>query len=73
MVQAFYDLQYYIYSVALHQYLTDRLPGYDYEQHFGGVFYLFVRGVHPDYPGNGIFYDLPSAKWIQALADYLLG
>jgi len=60
-----YFLQYHIYCVALHRYLEQRLKDYDYEKHFGGVFYLFLRGMHPDYPQNGIFYDKPDAHFIE--------
>lgn len=42
-----YHLQHLLYSVALHRHLGRSLPGYDYERHFGGVLYLFVRGVRP--------------------------
>lgn len=40
-----YDLQYAIYTLALHRQLRARLPGYDYEQHVGGVLYLYLRGI----------------------------
>lgn len=41
-----YDLQYLLYSVALHRLLRHRLGSdYDYDQHFGGVYYLFLRGM----------------------------
>ena len=40
-----YDLQYQLYSLALHRLLALRLPGYDFDRHFGGVFYLFLRGM----------------------------
>ena len=40
-----YHWQYLLYTVALHRYLSSRLPDYDYDRHFGGVYYLFVRGV----------------------------
>jgi len=43
-----YHLQYIFYCLALHRYLHQRLPDYDYERHFGGVFYLFLRGMGPD-------------------------
>ncbi len=43
-----YGLQYWIYTVVLHRYLQARLPDYDYETHFGGVRYLFVRGMRPE-------------------------
>ncbi len=47
MHKAGYDLQYRIYSEALQRYLVNRLPGYDYNRHFGGVYYLFLRGLRP--------------------------
>ena len=60
-----YDLQYSLYSLALHRYLRSRLPEYDYEQHFGGVAYWFLRGVNDK--GQGIHLDrLPQAD-IEAL------
>ncbi|MET0387447.1 MAG: exodeoxyribonuclease V subunit beta [Polyangiales bacterium] len=63
-----YKLQYLLYSVALQRYLTLRLPAYNYEQHFGGVYYLFTRGMSPQHPpGTGILYERPS----QALLDDL--
>ncbi|NOX25405.1 MAG: exodeoxyribonuclease V subunit beta [Deltaproteobacteria bacterium] len=45
--QAGYDLQYSIYTEALHRYLGQRLPAYDPNLHFGGVYYLFLRGLRP--------------------------
>jgi exodeoxyribonuclease V beta subunit len=45
MLAAHYPLQALLYAVALHRYLRWRLPGYDPEQHLGGVLYLFVRGM----------------------------
>ncbi|TCI02017.1 exodeoxyribonuclease V subunit beta [Corallincola luteus] len=46
----FYDLQYLIYSVALHRYLQVRLPDYEPASHIGGVYYLYLRGMSPDAP-----------------------
>lgn len=50
-----YDLQYQLYTLALHRYLRHRVPAYDYERHIGGAIYLFLRGVDPALPTNGIF------------------
>ncbi len=47
-----YDLQYAIYTLALHRQLRARQPGYDYERHIGGVLYLYLRGV--DGKGHGV-------------------
>jgi exodeoxyribonuclease V beta subunit len=72
MVQEHYILQYHIYCVALHQYLQLRLPNYQYEQHFGGVFYLFVRGMRPEWGADyGVYYDRPEAQLIYELTRYL--
>ncbi len=50
-----YDLQYQLYSLALHRYLRHRLADYDYDRHFGGVIYLFLRGMDGQEGGQGIF------------------
>jgi exodeoxyribonuclease V beta subunit len=68
MAEHFYPLQYHLYTVALHQYLALRLPDYDYEKHFGGVFYLFVRGMDPARPELGVHRDRPSAELIEKLS-----
>ncbi|MBN2514655.1 MAG: exodeoxyribonuclease V subunit beta [Deltaproteobacteria bacterium] len=72
MEKEFYNLQYYIYSMALHQYLRLRLPGYDYERHFGGIFYVFLRGVDPLNPHVGIYRDRPSEELIGELCEQLI-
>jgi exodeoxyribonuclease V beta subunit len=66
-----YYLQYLIYTLAAHRYLRLRLPAYDYDTHFGGVFYLFIRGMDPDCPDCGIFRDRPSKRLVEALDAYL--
>ena len=69
-----YDLQYLIYTVALHRYLQQRLPDYCYEQHIGGVYYLFLRGMSPS-SGNatGVFHDQPPLNQIQLLDQLFTG
>ncbi len=63
-----YDLQYLIYTVALHRYLKVRLARYDYDRHFGGVYYLFLRGLHPDRgPASGVWYTRPPGKLVEQL------
>ena len=68
-----YDLQYHLYAVALDKYLRARLAGYDYEKHFGGIRYIFLRGVTPKQPELGIFRDRPAAEKITRLAARLGG
>ena len=69
VVESHYCLQYHIYALALHRHLAARLPDYDYQTHFGGVFYLFVRGIHPDWPGHGIYFDRPAPALMTALNE----
>ena len=64
-----YDLQYQLYSLALHRYLRQRLAKYDYEQHFGGVIYLFLRGLDGTDGSNGIFSTRPQAAFIAEMDD----
>ncbi|MDA3789288.1 MAG: exodeoxyribonuclease V subunit beta [Desulfobacula sp.] len=67
-----YFLQYHIYLVALHRYLGLRLKDYDYDTHIGGIFYLFIRGMHPDFASQyGVFYDRPAKAVINYLSDNL--
>ena len=46
MAHSEYDLQALIYTLAMHRWLRFRLgEGYDYARDFGGVRYLFCRGL----------------------------
>ena len=63
-----YRLQYLIYLLALHRHLALRLPGYDYERHVGGAFYLFLRGMDPAAGmARGVYFDRPSAACMAAI------
>ena len=62
-----YGLQYWLYSLVLHRWLRRWLPGYRYRDHFGGAIYLFVRGMTPDLPGRGVFFDQPDEKTLIEL------
>lgn len=53
MTSSHYYLQAAMYSVALHRWLTQRLPDYEPERHLGDVVYLFCRGL--DGPTAGIW------------------
>jgi exodeoxyribonuclease V beta subunit len=73
MHEDYYILQYLIYTVALNQYLTQRVPLYDYNTHFGGAFYIFLRGVDSDFgPKYGIYQDRPAKKLVEELSDVLM-
>ncbi|MBT5827130.1 MAG: exodeoxyribonuclease V subunit beta [Gammaproteobacteria bacterium] len=63
-----YGLQYWFYGVVLHQYLQTRLPGYQFSEHFGGVRYLFVRGMQQEQGMSGVYSDLPDEQRINELS-----
>lgn len=60
-----YDLQYVLYTLALHRLLRSRLAGYDYDRHVGGAVYLFLRGIEA--PGQGVHFERPPRALIEAL------
>ncbi|EPU9083390.1 exodeoxyribonuclease V subunit beta [Enterobacter hormaechei] len=62
-----YDLQYQLYTLALHRYLRHRIADYRYDDHFGGVIYLFLRGVDAADPRSGIFSTRPDAELINKM------
>jgi len=73
MHESEYTLQYLIYTLALHRWLRFRLgDGYDYDRQFGGVRYLFCRGLDASREDSpGIHATRPSRSLIEAL-DALL-
>ncbi|HET9874979.1 MAG TPA: exodeoxyribonuclease V subunit beta, partial [Mycobacterium sp.] len=77
MLHSDYPLQALLYSVVLHRFLRWRQPGYQPEQHLGGVLYLFVRGMcgadTPVIDGHpaGVFSWRPPAELVVALSDLL--
>ncbi|UCQ10739.1 exodeoxyribonuclease V subunit beta [Edwardsiella tarda] len=73
MVSHRYDLQYQLYSLALHRYLRHRVADYDYQRHFGGVFYCFLRGMTRAVPGQGVFACRPSQALVTALDRLFAG
>jgi exodeoxyribonuclease V beta subunit len=61
-----YHLQYLIYTLAAKKYLESRVEGFDYETQFGGVHYLFIRGMRAG-SENGVYAIKPPLEKIQAL------
>lgn len=79
----YYDLQYLIYSLALHRHLKQNLPDYDITQHFGGVYYLYLRGMSCGenhsitndelHYSTGVYYRQITAAELTQLNDIFLG
>ena len=71
MLTHHYVLQYHLYVVATHRFLSSRMNDYSYERNFGGVYYLFVRGMNVG-SGNGIYFDLPDLETVRILENFLV-
>lgn len=69
MQRNFYTLQLCLYSVALHRYLRVRKPSYDFEQHFGGAFYIFLRGIDPAQPSHGVHHQRLDRALVEQLSE----
>lgn len=68
-----YDLQYQLYTLALHRYLRHRIADYEYERHFGGVIYLFLRGIDSENPQQGIYATRPDGALIALMDEMFAG
>ncbi|BBM88438.1 RecBCD enzyme subunit RecB [Spirochaetota bacterium] len=65
MVTHGYRLQYHIYLLALHRHLERTLgAAYRYEEHMGGIIYIFIRGVDK---ARGVFMERVAKKTLSAL------
>lgn len=63
-----YDVQILFYSLALYRFLKTTLPNFSYEKDFGGVMYLYLRGMNSfDTKSPGQFYVKPSEALIERL------
>ena len=70
-----YDLQYLIYSLALHRHLSYALDDYDVNKHFGGIYYLYLRGMTDDeqHRGKGVYHRKITVEEINQLDQMFKG
>ena len=62
MVRLSYDIQGHLYSLAMHKFLAAFKKNYAYQEHFGGYFYVFVRGLSADNRRQGVHFCRPSEQ-----------
>lgn len=62
-----YDLQYQIYTIAIHKYLQKKIKNYNYKNDFGGVFYVFLRAIDQNKKNSGVFYTVPDFSLIEKI------
>lgn len=68
MTENRYHLQYLLYSTAWWRHISPSQPTWD---QFGGVLYLFLRGLSPRTPGAGIYFTRPDEAVIRGLEALL--
>lgn len=67
-----YKLQYLIYTIAVHRYLKQRLgEHYNYETHFGGAIYVFLRGARAG-EKSGIYFERLEERFVEEM-DKVMG
>jgi exodeoxyribonuclease V beta subunit len=69
MVEHNYFLQSHLYLLAADLFLQTRLKNYRYERDFGGVFYVFLRGIDPKNPALGVYKQIPNQETIKVLRE----
>lgn len=73
MNESNYHLQYLLYTVAIDKYLNNRLgENYNFDDHFGGVVYVFLRGVREN-EKTGFFVQDVKKEELSKLRAVLLG
>lgn len=70
MQESNYHLQYYIYTIATKLYLEHCVPHFDYDQHFGGVIYVYARGCRQG-ANSGVYFAKPELGLVARLENLL--
>ncbi|MEI4259727.1 MAG: exodeoxyribonuclease V subunit beta [Candidatus Dasytiphilus stammeri] len=69
-----YEWRSHLYTLAFHRYLRDRLTHYNYNKNFGGVYYLFLRGMSDNNTDHlkmdGIWRHFPKRELIKTLDNF---
>ena len=63
----------YIYTVAMKRFLDRKLDGFDYKRNFGGVIYLFLRGVRSNHNQTGVFFARPTLGVVNKIEGLFYG
>jgi exodeoxyribonuclease V beta subunit len=64
-----YFLQAHLYVLAADLFLQNRITNYNYERDFGGVFYLFLRGIDGKNIKSGVYMQRPTQRVVELLRE----
>ncbi|UDQ96645.1 UvrD-helicase domain-containing protein [Lentisphaerota bacterium WC36G] len=70
MFEKNYYLQAAIYTVALKAFLSNKIANFNFEKQFGGVLYLYVRGIDQQL-NTGVWSMNPDTNVIEQIANLL--
>ncbi len=70
MTENNYHLQYIVYTIAAIRFLENRITEFDYDKHFGGVYYLFLRGIRKD-KDTGIFFNRLTKDKVEMIESMI--
>ena len=68
-----YYLQYMLYLAAFDRYMKSVDKNYSYEKNFGGIRYIFLRGVQAGSCETGIFPDRPEESELRKIQKLFEG
>lgn len=74
ILESKYHVQILLYTLALHRFLKLNVKAYEYDRDFGGVMYLYLRGMSDrsdDF--SGIFSIKPPLSLVNRLSDMMDG
>lgn len=72
MADSHYLLQALLYSVAVTRWMEKSVPGWDYEKHFAGAAYMFLRGLKKG-SDQGVWLGKPPKDLVVAVDHLLCG
>jgi len=73
MAEHHYFMQGLLYAAAVHAHARARRANYDFDAQFGGVLYLFLRGMKPEAKGSGAYFLRPSLNTLEGILRVLGG
>lgn len=68
-----YYLQYMLYLASFDRYMQSVDKNYSYEKNFGGIRYVFLRGVNAGSDETGIFSDRPAESELRKIQELFEG
>lgn len=66
-----YETQYQIYTLAIHKWLSKNIRDYNFQENFGGIYYIYLRGLDK-YKADGIYFYKPDKEDLRLFETAIL-